>query len=127
MKRDLLFIVERILPQLDERRLEFLARSRSIKKVQVSDSFEKLLKAYAHKAQEGELGAVLVEAVILQSARTPAESSKSLKEAAQHYKVDTDAIAKKVNEEFAAKQKAQGARNRSAKAKPKTAKKAKAA
>ena len=127
MKRDLLFIVERVLPQLDERRLEFLARSRSIKKVQVSDSIGKLIDAYVRKAQEGELGALLVEAVILQSSRTPAESSKALKEAAQHYKVDTDAIAKKVNEEFAAKQKAQAARKEGAKTKPKAAKKAKAA
>ena len=125
MKRDLLFIVERILPQLDERRLEVLARSRGIKKVQVSDSTEKLLNAYVRKAQEGELGALLVEAVILQSARTQAETSNALKEAAQHYKVDTDAIAKKVNDEFAVKQKAQAARKQSAKAKP--AKKAKAA
>jgi len=70
---------------------------------------------------------VLIEAVILQSARTQAESSKALKEAAQHYKVDTDAITKKVTEEFAAKQKAQAARKESAKAKPKAAKKAKAA
>ena len=72
-------IVERILPQLDERRLEFLARSRSIKKVQASDSVGKLVDAYIREAQEGELGALLVEAVILQSARTQAESSKSLK------------------------------------------------
>src|SRR5271156_3563175 len=125
MKRDLLFIVERILPHLDERRLEFLGRSRSIKKVQASDSVGKLIDAYIRKAQEGELGALLVEAVILQSSRTPAASSKTLKEAAQHHKVDTDAIAKKVNEEFAAKQKAQAARKKSTKAKP--AKKAKAA
>ena len=127
MKRDLLFIVERILPQLDERRLEVLARSRGIKKVQAPDSIGKLLTAYVHKAQEGELGALLVEAVILLSARTQAESSKALKEAALQYKVDTDAIAKKVNEEFAAKQKAQATRKGSAKAKPKAAKKPKAA
>src|SRR5271168_4963379 len=122
MKRDLLFIVERVLPQLDERRLEFLARSRSIKKVQASDSVGKLIDAYIRRAQEGELGALLVEAVILQSSRTPAESSKALKEAAQHYKVDTDAITKKVNGEFAAKEK-----SRVANAKPKAAKKKNAA
>jgi ParB family chromosome partitioning protein len=127
MKRDLLFIVERILPQLDERRLEVLARSRGIKKMQVSDSISKLLSAYIHKAKEGELGALLVEVVILLSARTPAESSKVLKEAAQHFKVDTDAITEKVKEEFAAKQKAQAARKGSVKAKPKASKKAKAA
>jgi hypothetical protein len=37
----------------------------------------------------------------------------------KHYKVDTDAIAKRVNEEFTAKQKAQAARKEGAKAKPK--------
>ena len=127
MKRDLLFIVERILPQLDERRLEVLARSRGIKKVQTSDSSSKLLSAYVSKAQEGELGSLLVETVTLQSAGTQGEISKALKEAAQHYKVDTDAIAKKVSEEFAAKQKAQATRKESVKAKPKAAKKTKAA
>ena len=74
MKRDLLFIVERILPQLDERRLDVIARSRGIRKVQPSDSSEKLLTAYVRKAQEGEVGALLVEAVILQSARTQSGS-----------------------------------------------------
>jgi ParB family transcriptional regulator, chromosome partitioning protein len=119
--------VERTLPQLDERRLEFRARTRGIKKVQASDSIGKLIDVYVRKAQEGELGALLVEAVILQSARTPAESSKTLKEAAQFYKVDTDEISKKVNAEFAAKLKAQAAKKESTKAKSKQAKKTKAA
>jgi len=38
---------------------------------------------------------LLVEIVILHSARTQSETGKALKEAAQHYKVDTDAIAQK--------------------------------
>ena len=71
--------------------------------------------------------ALLVETVILHSARTQSETGKALKEAAQHYKVDTDAITQKVKEEFAAKEKAQAARKEGAKAKPTAAKKAKAA
>jgi len=127
MKRDLLFILERILSQLEERRLEVIARSRGIKKVQTPDSVGKLLSAYVCKAQEGELGALLVEAVILQSVRTQAESSKALKDAALHYKVDTDAIASKVKQEFMAKEKAKAVRKTTPKGKPKVPKKLAAA
>ena len=74
----------------------------------------------------------MVETVILHSARTQPETGKALKEAAQHYKVDTDVIAQKVEAEFAAKEKAQAAKKTAAKAQPKparptTAKKAKSA
>jgi ParB family chromosome partitioning protein len=132
-KRDLVFIVERLLPQLEERRIEVLARNRGIKKAQAADSIGKLMGAYIHKAEEGELGRLLVEIVILHSSRTQSETGKALKEAAQHYKVDTDAIAQKVRAEFAAKEKAQAAKKTAAKAQPKqaarttAAKKAKAA
>ena len=131
-KRDLVFIVERLLPQLEERRIEVLARSRGIKKAQAADSIGKLMGAYIHKAEEGELGRLLVETVILHSARTQSETGKALKDAAQHYKVDTDAIAEKVKAEFAAKEKAQAVKKTAAKAQPKPAratatKKAKAA
>jgi ParB family chromosome partitioning protein len=131
-KRDLIFIVERLLPQLEERRIEVLARSRGIKKGQAADSIGKLMGAYIHKAEEGELGRLLVETVILHSARTQSETGKTLKDAAQHYKVDTDAITQKVKAEFAVKEKAQAAKKMSAKvqptpAKPTAVKKAKAA
>ncbi len=132
-KRDLIFIVERLLPQLDERRLEVLARNRGIKKAQGTDSVGRLIGAYVRKAEEGELGQLLVETVILHSARTQQETAKALKDAAQHYKVDTDAIATKVKAEFAAKEKTQAAKKTAAKAQPKPAtrptpaKKAKAA
>ena len=56
MKRDLLFIVERVATMLDERRLEVVARNRGIKKAKDSDSIPKLLSAYIRKADEGELG-----------------------------------------------------------------------
>ena len=121
-KRDLVFIVERLLPQLEERRIEVLARNRGIKKVQASDSIGKLMGAYIRKAEEGELGQLLVETVILHSARTQSETGKALKDAAPHYKVDTDAITLKVKAGFAAKEKAQATKKTAAKVQPKPAK-----
>jgi ParB family chromosome partitioning protein len=132
-KRDLIFVVERLLPQLEERRIEVLARNRDIKMAQSCDSIRKLMGAYIRKAEEGELGRLLVEIAILHSPQTQAETGKALKEAAQHYKVDTDAITQKVKAEFAAREKAQAAKKTTAKAQPKpaarstAAKKAKAA
>jgi len=120
-KRDLVFIVERLLPQLEERRTEVLARNRGIKKAQAADSIGKLMGAYIHKAEEGELGQLLVETVILHSARTQSETGKALKDAAQHYKVDTDAISQKVKAEFAAKEKAQAVKKTVTKPQPKPA------
>jgi ParB family chromosome partitioning protein len=127
MKRDLLFIVERIATMLDERRLEVVARNRGIKKAKDSDSIPKLLSTYIRKADEGELGRLLVEMIILHSARTQPDGGKVLKEAAEHYKVDTDAIALKVKQEFTAKQKAQAAKKVSPKTQSKPTKKTAAA
>ena len=127
MKRDLLFIVERVATMLDERRLEVVARNRGIKKAKDSDSIPKLLSAYIRKADEGELGRLLVEMVILHSARTQPDGGKVLKEAAEHYKVDTDAIALKVKQEFAAKEKARIANKSNPKPPAKVAKKSSAA
>jgi ParB family chromosome partitioning protein len=127
MKRDLLFIVERVATMLDERRLEVVARNRGIKKAKDSDSIPKLLTAYIRKAEEGQLGRLLVEIVILSAARTQSDGGKVLKEAAEHYKVDTDAIALKVKQEFTAKQKAQAAKKVNPNALPKPAKKSTAA
>jgi ParB family chromosome partitioning protein len=88
--------------------------------------------AFIRKAEEGELGQLLVETVILHSARTQSETGKALKDAALHYKVDTDAIAQKVKAEIAAKEKAQAVKKTATKAQSKPArptvtKKAKAA
>jgi ParB family chromosome partitioning protein len=49
MKRDLLFVVERLAGLLDERRLEILARGRGIKKAKDSDSVEALFTAYLRR------------------------------------------------------------------------------
>jgi ParB family transcriptional regulator, chromosome partitioning protein len=120
-KRDLIFIVERILVLLGKRRVEVLARSCGIKQVQGSDSIWKLMDAYIRKANEGELGRILVEIVILQFTRTQSETGKVFKEAAQYYKVNTDAIAIKVKTEFASKEKAQAGRKTTTKATQKSA------
>ena len=64
---------------------------------------------------------------MLQSAHSPSESAKVLREAAELYKVDVAAITSKVKQEFAAKDKAKVAKKTAPKPAPKTAKKAAAA
>ncbi len=105
MKRDLLFIAEQMLPLLDEKRVEMVARNRGIR-AKEGESATKLLTAFLRKAEEGVIGKLIVEAVILLSASKQADGGKVLRAAAQAYKVDTDAIALKVKQEFAAKTKA---------------------
>ena len=109
MKRDLLFVVERLAGMVDERRLEIVARQHSIKREKDSDSIAKLFAAYLRRAEESVLGGVLVElTILLASARQ--QTAQVLNEAAALYKVDTDAIAAKVKREFAAKDKVKGAK-----------------
>jgi ParB family chromosome partitioning protein len=105
MKRDLLFIAEQMLSLLDEKRVEMVARNRGIR-AKEGETAAKLLTAFLRKAEEGLIGRLIVETVILLSARTQNDGGKVLRAAAQAYKVDTDAIALKVKHEFAAKAKA---------------------
>jgi ParB family chromosome partitioning protein len=105
MKRDLLFVAEQLLPLLDDKRLEMAARNRSIK-AKDGESGGKLLTTFVRKADEGTIGKLIIEAVILLSARTQADGGKTLHAAAQVYGVDTDSVAIKVKQEFAAKEKA---------------------
>jgi ParB family chromosome partitioning protein len=70
------------------------------------ESVGRLLAGVLRKADESELGRILVEIVILLSARSQSDSGKVLRTAAQTYKVDTEAIAVKVKQEFTAKEKA---------------------
>jgi ParB family chromosome partitioning protein len=105
MKRDFLFIAEQMFPLLDDKRLEMVARNRGIR-AKEGESAAKLLSAFLRKAEEGVIGKLIVEAVILLSASKQADGGKILRAAAQAYKVDTDAIALKVKHEFAAKAKA---------------------
>jgi ParB family transcriptional regulator, chromosome partitioning protein len=115
MKRDLLFVVERLAGLVDEQRLEIVARQHGIKKVKDNDSITKLFVGYLRHAEESALGSVLVELTILLSA-TRSNSAQVLRDAAAAYKVDADAIALKVKQEFAAKDKARAAKKTPAKA-----------
>jgi ParB family chromosome partitioning protein len=94
---------------LDERRLEIAARQRGIKREKDTDSIAKLLAAYLRRAEESALGSVLVELTILLTSSRQ-QTTQVLNEAAALYKVDADAIAAKVKEEFAAKDKAKVAK-----------------
>jgi ParB family chromosome partitioning protein len=108
MKRDLLFITERLAAVLDERRLAIIFRLHGIGKASgAGDAPAKLLASFLRKADESTLGRVLVAITVLQSAHSPNESAKALREAAEFYKVDVAAITTKVKQEFAAKEKAQ--------------------
>ena len=105
MKRDLLFVSERLASLLDENRLSIIARRYGIKKAKDTDSLGKLFAAYLRRAEESVLGSVLIETTILYMS-TRHNPAQVLNEAATYYKVDTDAIALKVKQEFAAKEKA---------------------
>ena len=96
--------VEPVWPQ----GLEMAARNRSIKPKD-DESVAKLLTAFVRKADEGTIGKLIIEAVILLTARTQADGGKTLRAAAQVYGVEIDAVAQKVKQEFAAKEKAKKA------------------
>jgi ParB family chromosome partitioning protein len=128
MKRDLLFMVERLAAMLDERRLVIVLRQHGIGKAKnAADTPAKLFAAYARKAEESTLGALLVEVVILYSAQSANDNGRTLKEAAEFYKVDVSAISAKVKQEFTAKDKAKTANQATPKPAAKAAKKSKAA
>jgi ParB family transcriptional regulator, chromosome partitioning protein len=110
MKRDLLFAVTRLTALLDERRVAVLIRQHGIGKPKDGEAPAKLLAAFLPKAEESQLGRILVETVILLSMRPEADSAKVLRDAAQTYKVDIEAITANVKQEFAAKEKAMSAK-----------------
>jgi ParB family chromosome partitioning protein len=117
MKRDLLFVTERLAAELDERRLVVIFRLHGIGKVSgTGDAPAKLLAAFLRKADESTLGRILVAITVLQSAHSSNESAKALREAAEFYKVDVAAITAKVKQEFAAKGKTQATRKEAGKA-----------
>jgi ParB family chromosome partitioning protein len=115
MKRDLLFVVERLVSTLDENRLTVIARQHGIKKAKEGDPIEKLFRAYLRRAEESALSGLLVEIAILQAA-TRQNATQVLREAATVYKVDVDAISLRVKQEFAAKEKAKLSQKPAAKA-----------
>jgi ParB family transcriptional regulator, chromosome partitioning protein len=109
MKRDLMFVAVRLTTALDERRHAVLIRQHGIGKPKDSETPAKLLAAFLAKAEESALGRILVEAVILLSMHNQADTAKVLREAAQTFKVDIEAITAQVKQEFASKEKAKTA------------------
>lgn len=105
MKRDLLFLIERLVSVLDESRIETLTRQHNIRQKRDDGGVTKTLTAYLRRADEGALSRLLVQATILLAASRQ-NGTNVLREAAIGYKIDTDAIASKVKQEFAAKARA---------------------
>jgi ParB family chromosome partitioning protein len=123
MKRDLLFVVERLGSLLDENRLTIVVRQHGIKKAKDSDSITKLFAAYLRRAEENELGSLLVEITILHAVMRQ-NGTQVLRDAAAAYKVDVDAIGLKVKQEFAAKDKGKLEKKPAPKATPQKTRKA---
>jgi ParB family chromosome partitioning protein len=105
LKRDLLFIVEKLVGIMEENRVEMLARQHGIRQKRDDGGIAKTLTAFLRRADEGTLSRLLVESSILLAA-SRGNPSNVLKDAASTYKVDTDAITAKVKQEFTAKEKA---------------------
>jgi ParB family chromosome partitioning protein len=130
MKRDLLFIAERMVNLLDENRAAILAKQHGIKKAKENESIGKLFAAFLRRADESTLGRAVVEAAVLLTA-SRGNASHVLRDAAEFYKVDVAAITTTVKQEFASKEKAKTAKKAApkppAKAPAKTAKRAAAA
>src|ERR1700744_1925367 len=105
LKRDLLFLIERLVTMLDESRIETLARQHGIRQKRDDGGIAKTLTAYLRRADEGTLSRMLVEATVL-LATSRQNGTNVLRDAATLYKVDTEGIASKVKQEFAAKARA---------------------
>jgi len=107
MKRDLLFILEKLVSLMDENRMGMLARQHGIRQKRDDGGMERTFTAFLRRADEGTLSRLLVESSILLAA-SRGNPTNILKDAAA-YKVDTDAIAAKVRQEFTVKEKAKKA------------------
>jgi ParB family chromosome partitioning protein len=114
MKRDLLFIAERLVSLLEEIGLEMLARQHGIRQKRDDGGVKKTFMAFVRRADEGTLSRLLVESSILLAAPR-GNPTAILKEAAATYKVDAEDITTKVRQESAAKEKAKKAAQPAAK------------
>ncbi len=123
MKRDLLFLAERLTAMLDERRLSVLIRQHGMGKPKDGAAPAKLLAAFLPKAEESKLGRILVETAILLSMHNQTDAAKILRDAAHVYRVDVDSISATVKQEFAAKEKAKTTKKPAPKPQPKSGKK----
>jgi ParB family transcriptional regulator, chromosome partitioning protein len=119
LERDLLFVIERLMVPMDESRVEMWVRQHCIRQKR-DDGVKNTMTAFVRRADEGTLSRLLVESSILLDA-TRGNPSAVLKEAASVYKADTETIASKVKQEFAAKGKTKKAPKPTAKAAKKVA------
>ncbi len=76
MRRDLLFLAERLTAMLDERRLSILIRQHGIGKPKDDAAPAKLLAAFLPKAEENKLGRILVETAILLSMHNQTDAAR---------------------------------------------------
>lgn len=106
MKRDLLFVTQRLSAALDERWIAVLIRQHGMGKPTESEASAKLVPAFLAKAEESKLGRILIETVILLSMHKQTDAGRILRDAAQVYKVDVEAIAAEVKQGFATKENA---------------------
>lgn len=120
LKRDLLFVIERLVSTMDENRVEMLAKQHGIRQKRDDGGIKKTFAAFVRRADEGTLSRIVVESSILLAAAR-ANSTAVLKEAATAYKVDTDGITTKVRQEFTAREKAKKTPPSAAKAAKKAA------
>ena len=100
MKRDLLFLNQRLTAMLDQRRSAILIRQHGIGKLKDGHVPAKLLADCLAKAEESRLGRILIETVILLSMHNQTDTGRILRDAAQVYKVDVDAISTQVKQQF---------------------------
>jgi ParB family chromosome partitioning protein len=119
MKRDLLFVTERMVNLLDENRAAILAKQHGIKKTKENDSISKLFAASLRRADESTLGRAVVETVALLTA-SRGNSAHILRDAAEFYKVDVAAISAQIKQEFAPKEKAKAAKKAAPKSSART-------
>ena len=105
LKRDLIFVLEKLVTVLDEPRIETLARQHGIRQKRDEGGITKTLLSFIRRADEGALSRLIVETTILLAASRH-DGTNVLKDAATLYKVNTEAIGQKVKQEFAAKAKA---------------------
>jgi len=121
LKRDLIFVLEKLVSVLDESRIETLARQHGIRHKRDEGGIAKTLIAFIRRAEEGTLSRLMVEVTIL-LASSRRNGTAVLKDAATLYKVDTEAIGQKVKQEFAAKCRAKKEPKPEVKPAPKTEK-----
>ena len=110
MKRDLLFALPRRQRFSTSGGLRFSCGSTASVSRRTARRRRNCWQRSCQRQRQANSGRILVETVILLSMPTEADSAKVLRDAAQAYKVDIEAITANVKQEFAAKEKAMSAK-----------------